>query len=127
MNASPTYLTAAEYRLILLSALESNDIDRSTAVKLVDSRWPVDVSGALSEAAGRGIQLDLSDVRAWLASGGAETLEPADVLFLESGVDSLLEWAIACHRGEPTIAAEIRSRAPGLLEALEAREAAPWN
>jgi hypothetical protein len=120
----PSYLSANDYRLVLLAALDANGFDRPSAERLLELRWPMDSPGAICECSGRGLLLEMADISDWLEANDWETVDPAEIMFSERGINNLLEWAAENERGQPTDSAFVDERAPGLMDHLRRSEVA---
>lgn len=95
------YLNCEKYDEILLAALRQQGLSDHDARQLIACRWPMDATGIISEASGRGLLIDAADVSAFAAEL-RDGLDADDVLFIPASAEMFFNWCVTTERARLT-------------------------
>lgn len=104
-------LSRQHYERVLRMSLRQLGCDRQTSELMITSRWPMNASGMISEADGRGLQVERSDVEDFLLSvaPGPEANDPVEVFAGPELFDNFIAWCVEHRRGKPTFVATLHN------------------
>ncbi len=98
------YLTLAEYDDVLLASLRNLGLSDADAKRLIEARWPMDQTGVIAEAGGRGLLVDAADVAAFAVEAIGDDAGGAvdNVVMAAESVEIFLQWAVENDRARLT-------------------------